>query len=431
MEKALAGVRILDMTHVQSGSSCTQLLAWLGADVIKLEPPGRGDVTRVQLRDLPDVDSLYFAMLNCNKRSVTLDLKREEGKRVFGRLVQHCDVLVENFGPGVVDRLGFGWPRLQELNPRLIYASIKGSSAGPYASAKAYEPVAQAMGGAMSTTGFDDGPPTVSGAQIGDSGSGVHLAAAILAALYQRISTGRGQRVTVAMQEAVLNLCRVKLRDQQRLQHGPLAEYPGPRPGGAAVTGSGAAVPGSGGGMPGLDGAVPRSGNASGGGNPGWALRCAPGGPNDYVYVVVQPKSWAPLMKLIGRPELAVDSVWSTPEGRLGHLDAVFAMLEAWTSRHSKFEVMEHLMAADVPCGPVLSTRELIEDEALSACGAVVSVAHPVRGAFQTVGNPLRLSDSETDITSPPLLGEHNDEVYAELGYGDDDLIRLRRDGVI
>jgi formyl-CoA transferase len=409
MSKALAGVRILDLTHVQSGAACTQLLAWLGADVIKVEPPGRGDITRVQLRDLPDVDSLYFAMLNCNKRSVTLNLKCEEGKQVFSRLVQRSDVLVENFGPGVVDRLGFPWPHLQELNARLIYASIKGSSAGAYASAKAYEPVAQAMGGAMSTTGFDDGPPTVSGAQIGDSGSGVHLVAAILAALYQRVSTGQGQRVTVAMQEAVLNLCRVKLRDQQRLQHGPLAEYPGP--------GSGDEVP--------------RSGNASGGGNPGWALRCAPGGPNDYVYVVVQPKSWAPLVRLIGRPELADDPVWSTPEGRLADLGAIFAMLEAWTSRHSKFEVMEHLMAADVPCGPVLSTRELIDDEALLACGAVVSVPHPRRGAFKTVGNPLRLSDSGTGITSPPLLGEHNGEVLAELGYGHEDLTRLRRDGVI
>ena len=409
MSKALEGVRVLDMTHVQSGSSCTQLLAWLGADVIKLEPPGRGDITRVQLRDLPDADSLYFAMLNCNKRSITLNLKCDEGKQVFSRLVQRSDVLVENFGPGVVDRLGFSWPHLQGLNAQLIYASIKGSNAGAYASVKAYEPVAQAMGGAMSTTGSEGGPPTVSGAQIGDSGSGVHLAAAILAALYQRLSTGRGQRVTVAMQEAVLNLCRVKLRDQQRLQHGPLAEYPGSPSGDE----------------------VPRSGNASGGGNPGWALRCAPGGPNDYVYVVVQPKSWAPLVDLIGRPELAGDSAWSTPEGRLDDLDAVFAMLEAWTSRHSKFEVMEYLLAADVPCGPVLSTRELIEDQALSACGAVVSVPHPRRGAFKTIGNPLRLSDSETDIASPPLLGEHNDEVYAEAGYGNEDLMRLRRDGVI
>jgi len=418
MSKALEGVRVLDMTHVQSGSSCTQLLAWLGADVIKLEPPGRGDITRVQLRDLPDVDSLYFAMLNCNKRSITLNLKSEEGKQVFSRLVRRSDVLVENFGPGVVDRLGFSWPHLQELNARLIYASIKGSMAGVYASVKAYEPVAQAMGGAMSTTGFEDGPPTVTGAQIGDSGSGVHLAAAILAALYQRSATGRGQRVTVAMQEAVLNLCRVKLRDQQRLERGPLTEYPGPRSGRSGSSGR-------------SGDAVPRSGNASGGGNPGWALRCAPGGPNDYVYVVVQPKSWVPLVRLVGRPELADDPAWSTPEGRLANQDAIFTMLEAWTSRHSKFEVMEQLMAADVPCGPVLSTKELIEDEALSACGAVVSVEHPTRGAFKTVGNPLRLSDSGTDITSPPLLGEHNDEVYAEVGYADDDLIRLRRDGVI
>ena len=271
MDKAFSGVRILDMTHVQSGPSCTQMLAWIGADVIKVELPGRGDITRGQLRDVPGVDSLYFTMLNCNKRSLTLNLKSDKGKRILTELIKRADVLVENFGPGVLDREGFTWERIRELNPRIIYASIKGFGAGPFEDCKAYETIAQAMGGSMSTTGFEDGPPTSTGAQIGDSGTGIHMAAAILAALYQRTHTGRGQRVEVAMQDSVLNLCRVKLRDQQRLKHGPLTEYPNRSFGDE----------------------VPRSGNASGGGQPGAALRCAPGGANDYCYVIIQPPGMA------------------------------------------------------------------------------------------------------------------------------------------
>src|SRR5258708_13799732 len=222
MSKALDGVRILDFTHVQSGPTCTQLLAWMGADVIKVERAGAGDITREQLRDIPDVDSLYFTMLNHNKRSVTLDTKSEGGKKVLEKLVKHCDVLVENFAPGALDRMGFTWERVHELNEKLIFASLKGFGPGALEHAKAYEPIAQATGGAMTTTGFEDGPPTVTGAQIGDSGNAVHLFGAICAALYQRTHTGRGQRVTIAMRDGILNLCRVKLRDQQRLDHGPL-----------------------------------------------------------------------------------------------------------------------------------------------------------------------------------------------------------------
>ncbi|NKE59547.1 formyl-CoA transferase [Lentzea sp. PSKA42] len=409
MGKALEGVKVLDMTHVQSGPSSTQLLAWLGADVIKLETPGRGDITRGQLRDLPDVDSLYFTMLNCNKRSITLNMKAPEGKEVFEKLVGEVDVLVENFGPGVVERFGYPWEKLQELNPKLIYASIKGFGPGRYADFKAYEVIAQAMGGSMSTTGFEDGPPLATGAQIGDSGTGIHLVAAILAALYQRTNTGRGQRVQVAMQDAVLNLCRVKLRDQQRLAHGPLGEYPNEQFGNE----------------------VPRSGNASGGGQPGWAVRCAPGGPNDYIYVIIQPVGWKPLTELIGKPELAEDPAWATPEVRLSKLDKAFALIEEWTEKHTKWEVMDKLNAHNIPCGPILSTKEIIEDATLAELGTVVEVDHPERGTFKTVGNPLKLSDSVVEVQRPPLLGEHNDEVLGALGYSTERLAELRTAGVI
>ncbi|MHC1560931.1 formyl-CoA transferase [Actinomycetospora sp. C-140] len=409
MDKALEGVRVLDMTHVQSGPSATQILAWLGAEVVKLESPG-GDITRRQLRDLPDVDSLYFTMLNCNKHSITLNMKSDRGKELFTELVASADVLVENFGPGAVDRMGFTWDRLREINPRLVYASIKGFGDGPYTHFKAYEVVAQAMGGSMSTTGSEDGPPTATGAQIGDSGTGIHTVAGILAALFQRERTERGQRVTVAMQHSVLNLCRVKLRDQQRLTHGPLSEYPNDEFGDE----------------------VPRSGNASGGGQPGWAVRCAPGGPNDYVYVIVQPPGWRPIAELIGRPELADDPEWSTPEVRLPKLDKMFQLIEEWSINHGKWEVLAALNAHDVPCGPILSTRELIEDSSLADNNMIVTVDHPQRGSFRTVGCPIKLSESPVKVETSPLLGQDNERIFRErLGLDAEQFAALQADGVI
>jgi formyl-CoA transferase len=409
MTKALEGVRILDMTHVQAGPTGTQLLAWMGADVIKVELPGRGDITRGQLQDVKGADSLYFTMLNSNKRSITVNMKQPKGKAVIEALVRRCDILAENFGPGVLDRAGFTWEHLQKLNPRLIYASVKGFGPGPFVDCKAYENVAQCMGGAASTTGWDDGPPTVTGAQIGDSGTGVHMVTGILAALYQREKTGKGQRVEVAMADAVLNLTRVKMRDQQRLKHGPLPEYPNKEFGEA----------------------VPRAGNASGGGQPGAALRCAPGGPNDYAYVIIQPPCWEPLMKLCGREELIADPAWATPAARLPKIPECFAIIEEWTKTKTKWEVMQALNDVDVPCGPILSMKDIYEDKALYAREMLVELDHPIRGKYVQVGMPINLSASPVEHKRAPLLGEHTDEVLQWLGHSEAEIAAMKQEGAV
>ena len=416
MGKALDGVRILDFTHVQSGPTCTQLLAWFGADVIKVERSGgTGDITREQLRDIPNVDSLYFTMLNHNKRSITLDTKNPKGREVLEKLVRSCDVLVENFAPGALDRMGFTWERIQELNPRMIVASVKGFGPGPYEDCKVYENVAQCAGGAASTTGFDDGPPLVTGAQIGDSGTGLHLALGIVCALYQRISTGRGQRVLAAMQDGVLNLCRVKLRDQQRLaRHGVLEEYP-QFPNGA------------------FGSAVPRAANASGGGQPGAILKCKgwEHDPNAYLYFITQAPVWKQICQVIGKDDWITNPAYATPKARLPKLKEVFATIEAWTVTKTKFEAMEILNQHDIPCGPILSMEELAAEPSLRASGTIVEVDHPARGKYLSVGNPIKMSDSLTEVTRSPLLGEHTDEVLAELGFGEAEIDLLRKAHVI
>src|SRR5579862_9569309 len=415
MGKALDGVRILDFTHVQSGPTCTQLLAWFGADVIKVEKAGSGDVTREQLRDIPDVDSLYFTMLNHNKRSITLDTKSEQGKKVLEKLVKHCDVLVENFAPGALDRMGFGWERIQQLNPRMIMASVKGFGPGPYEDCKVYENVAQCAGGSASTTGFDDGPPLVTGAQIGDSGTGLHLALGIVAALYQRKTTGRGQRVLAAMQDGVLNLCRVKLRDQQRLERTHvMKEYP-QYPNGK------------------FGSATPRAGNASGGGQPGWIIKCKgwETDPNAYLYFIAQAPVWDRICKLIGREEWIDDPDYATPNARLPRLKAIFDEIEHWTMTKTKFEAMEEFNKHDIPCGPILSMEELAQEPSLRATGTIVEVDHPKRGKYLSVGNPIKLSDSPTEVTRSPLLGEHTEEVLGELGLSTAEIGALRAEKVI
>jgi formyl-CoA transferase len=397
--RALGGVRILDFTHVQSGPTCTQLLAYMGADVIKVERPGIGDITRGQLRDVKGADSLYFTMLNGSKRSITIDSKHPKGKEILDRLVKQCDVLVENFAPGALDRMGLTFDHIHKLNPRMIVASVKGFGPGPYEDCKVYENVAQCAGGSASTTGFRDGPPLVTGAQIGDSGTGLHLALGIVAALYQRQRTGRGQKVLCAMQDGVLNLARVKLRDQQRLKAGPLTEY--------SQYGEGVA----------FGSATPRAGNDSGGGQPGWILKCRgwENDPDAYVYFITQAPVWGAICDLIGKPEWKTDADYATPNARLPRLKQIFATIEEWTMTKTKFEVMALCNDHDIPVGPILSMKELAEESSLRATGTVVEVEHPTRGPYLTVGNPIKLSDSPADVRRSPLLGEHTDEVLREV----------------
>jgi formyl-CoA transferase len=414
--RALEGVKILDFTHVQSGPTCTQLLAYMGADVIKVERPGVGDITRGQLRDVKGADSLYFTMLNGSKRSITIDSKHPKGKEILERLVKNCDVLVENFAPGALDRMGLTWEHIHKLNPRMIVASVKGFGPGPYEDCKVYENVAQCAGGSASTTGFRDGPPLVTGAQIGDSGTGLHLGLGIVAALYQRIRTGRGQRVLAAMQDGVLNLCRVKLRDQQRLKHGPLAEY----------SQYGEGVP--------FGDAVPRAGNDSGGGQPGWILKCKgwETDPDAYIYFITQTPVWGAICDVIGKPEWKTDPDYATPPARLPRLRKIFDTIEKWTETKNKFEAMEILNKYDIPCGPILSMKEIAEDESLRATGTVVEVDHPKRGKYLTVGNPIKMSDSPADVRRSPLLGEHTDEILRKvLGYSGKEVGDIKQSGAI
>lgn len=414
--KALDGIKILDFTHVQSGPTCTQLLAWFGADVLKVERPGVGDATRKQLVDVPGADSLYFTMLNHNKRSIELNSKNETGKKVLTRLIEECDVLVENFAPGALDRMGFSWERIQEINPKIILASIKGFGPGKYEGCKVYENVAQCAGGAASTTGFLDGPPLVTGAQIGDSGTGLHLALGIVTALFQREKSGRGQKVSAAMQDGVLNLSRVKLRDQQRLAVGPLNEY----------SQFGEGIP--------FGDATPRAGNDSGGGQPGRILKCKgwETDPNAYTYFIIQAAVWEKVCDVIGKPEWKTDEGFAKPPARLDKLNLIFETIEEWTKTKTKFEVMDLCNPLDIPVGPILSMKEITEDEGLYETGTMVRVPHPERGEYLSVGCPIKLSDSDVEVERSPLLGEHTKEILQDvLGFEGEALEEIIASGAV
>ncbi|WP_326811831.1 formyl-CoA transferase [Streptomyces scopuliridis] len=410
----LTGIKVIDFSGVQAGPACSQMLAWFGADLLKVERVNGGDVTRHQLRDIPDADALYFTMLNSNKRSLAINTKTPEGKEVMEKLIREADVLVENFAPGAMDRMGLPWEHIHELNPRLVYGSVKGfNDDSPWSDIKVYENVAQAAGGAASTTGFWDGPPTVSAAALGDSNTGMHLLIGILTALLARERTGEGQRVSVSMQDAVLNLCRVKLRDQQRLEKvGYLEEYP-QYPNGTFTD------------------VVPRGGNA--GGQPGWVLKCKgwQTDPNAYVYFTIQEQDWEQTCRALDRPEWINDPAYNTAEARQPHLFDIFAEIEKWLAGKTKYEAVDILRRFGVPCAPVLSMKEIAYDPALRRSGTIVEVDQPQRGTYLTVGSPIKFSTFTPTITSAPLLGEHTDEVLTELGYDADDIAKMHANQVV
>ena len=415
-ELPLAGIKVIDFTGVQAGPSCTQMLAWFGADVLKVERTSGGDVTRNQLRDDPSLDALYFTMLNSNKRSLAINTKTPEGRKVMEQLIRGADILVENMAPGAMDRMGLGWDVISEWNPRLIFGSVKGfNDQSSYTDLKVYENVAQCAGGAASTTGFWDGPPTISGAALGDSNTGMHLLIGILTALIDRNKTGNGQKVSVSMQDAVLNLCRVKLRDQQRLENvGYLEEYPQWPNGEFGET-------------------VPRGGNAGGGGQPGWVLKCKgwETDPNAYIYFTIQEQNWARTADAIGHPEWREDPGYTTARARADKIFEIFAEIEKWLADKTKYEAVDILREWEVPCAPVLSMKELAYDPGLRESGTIVEVEQKGRGTFLTVGSPIKFSTFAPAITGAPLLGEHSDEVLAELGYDGPAIAALRETEVI
>jgi formyl-CoA transferase len=412
----LSGIKVIDFTGVQAGPACTQMMAWFGADVLKVERITGGDVTRHQLRDIPDVDALYFTMLNSNKRSLAINTKTPEGKEVMEKLIRDADVLVENFAPGAMDRMGLSWEHIHEINPRLIFGSVKGfNEDSPWADLKVYENVAQCAGGAASTTGFWDGPPTVSAAALGDSNTGMHLLIGILTALMGREKTGVGQKVSVSMQDAVLNLCRVKLRDQERLERvGYLEEYPQYPDGIFGDT-------------------VPRSGNAGGGGQPGWVLKCKgwETDPNAYIYFTIQEQNWERTCEAIGRPEWVDDPAYRTAEARQPHIFEIFDEIEKWLADKTKYQAVDVLRKYEVPCAPVLSMKEIAYDPALRASQSVVEVQHKERGTYLTVGSPIKFSEFAPEITASPLLGENTDDVLYQLGYDADTVAALHAKGVV
>jgi len=398
MAKALDGIRVLDLTQYEAGPSCTQMLAWLGAEVIKIEPPG-GEAGRTALSDRRGEDAWFFLLLNSCKKGVTLNLKSPRGRQMFERLARTADVVVENLGPGAMERLGLGYEALRALNPRLIVASVKGfGSGGPYTEYKSFEWIAQAMAGAMSMTGAPDGPPTKAIGGLADTGAGLHTAIGILAAIIQRHATGVGQQIEVAQQDAVVNLLRIHLRDT----------YANGKP-------------------------VPRQGNRSVNAAPSNIYRCRPFGPNDYVFIhCATVEMWKTLTRIVGRPELGDDARYADRRDRVAFVDEIDDLIEAWTEKRTKQEVMEILAGAGVPCGAVLDSVEVLADPHLRQRGFVVDLEHPTRGAYPMPANPVRLSASPTEVVRAPLLGEHNAEVYGGLlGCGAAELEALRREGVI
>lgn len=405
--RALEGIRVLDLTQFESGTACTETLAWLGAEVIKIEPPGTGEQSRRADREHPDRDAFYFLLLNASKKSITLNLKDERGKEIFRQLIGRSDVLVENFAPGTIERLGFGPNEVQAINPRMIYARIKGFAPGsPYENFLVYDSVAQAAGGSVSITGESmNHTPVKPGPNLADTGAGLHCAIGVLAALYDREKSGTGQRVEISMQDAVINFCRVVYA--QSFRTGQPAVRLGTK-------------------------------NQLMSSSPSGLYRCKPGGPNDYCFIYgsrageAGNRQWERLLKVIGRTDLVGDPRFASPELRYQHTELVDSVITDWTTTKSKQEVMLELGAAMVPVGAVYDTVELANDPFLREHGMFVTVDHPEWGAITMPGSPIRLSQSPTEVIAAPLLGQHNDEVLGELlDLSEERRAELRSAGVV
>ncbi len=395
---ALQGVRIIDLTQFEAGTSCTLFLAWLGAEVIKIEPPGKGEQGRYSTTE-PGMDSQYFIQLNANKKSVTCNLKSPEGKELLTRLINEGDIFIENFAPGAIEKLGFGYDVVSKINPRIIYGRIKGFAPdGPFANFLSFDPIAQAAGGALSITGEPDGRPLKPGPNIGDTGAGLHCTIGILGALYQRQFTGRGQLVEISMQDAVINFHRIAYACQA------MFNKPAPRTANQSIF----------------------AGTA-----PSEVYPTKGGGPNDYIYIYTTragSKHWQNLLTLLGREDLNADPRFDTPQSRAQHSKEVDALLSAWTRNYTKREVMEILGKAQVPASATFDTMELSNDPDLRRRGTFATFQHPVRGELTIPGNVIKLSDSQVPIVSPPLLGADNEAVYGGLlGLSEDEIAELRK----
>ncbi|MEZ5816589.1 MAG: formyl-CoA transferase [Hyphomicrobiaceae bacterium] len=399
---ALAGIKVVDLTQFEAGTSITETLAWLGAEVIKVENPKGGEQGRSASSERKDADSYYFMLLNANKKSITLNLKSERGKEILRDLIRKGDIFAENFAPGVIEKLGFSYEEVQKINPRIIYATVKGFGKGsPFEKNLAFDMIAQAAGGVMSITGEHDGRPIKPGVTLGDTGTGLHAAIGVLAALYQRTVTGKGQKVEVAMQDAMVNYCRIAYSRQLMTNK-----------------------------------ACERNGNSVVLGNaPCEVFRCKPGGHNDYVFIYTSRATnahWENLCDVIGRADLKADPRLATPVQRGDHAKEITAEIEKWTMQFTKHEAMEKLGAAGVPCGAVMDTKELSDDPTMREREIFSEIDHPVRGKLWIPGWPVKMSDSYVKVTASPVLGANNDDVYSEwLGYSKNDIAALKTEGVV
>ena len=399
----LSGVRVLDLTQFEAGPSCTEVLAWLGAEVVKVENPKGGDPGRTSFRGQPGQDSWYFLLFNANKKSVTIDLKSPRGLALVKDMARRADVFVENFAPGAIERLGVGYPAIRELNPGIIYAQVKGFGSGsPFERGLAFDMIAQASGGVMSITGERDGPPAKPGPTLGDTGTGMLLAISILGALYRRQTTGKGERLELAMQDAMLQYIRVAFAAQAT------SGRPAQRNGAKILSGISA---------------------------PSGVYPCKPGGPNDYVYVYTSranPAHWRHLLEVIERADLIGDPRFETTQARAEHEAEVDALIAAWTRRHDKREAMRLLSAAGVPAGAVLDTMELQSDPDFQRRGIMQVMQHPSCGPFKMPAWPVRHDGEALPLAPAPLLGQHTGEILGDwLGLSATEVEELRADGAI